>query len=235
MKVLRHGYIDNGCNSSLCHYYLKTIRVTTKLMLVRNLPHRASRLLQHLRTRGASVPTKSAPWSRDQCDPAVARGPHQSSQLEREFVAEEMLDFCLQGYWIVLPYAVATTLKGVRISPLGVVPQRDRRRRLIVDYTFSGVNADTAQWAPREAMQFGRALHRVFTTLVHAHPRYGPVHLAKIDIADGFYRVWVQIADVPKLGVVLPTAPNCEPLIAFPLALPMGWVESPPPKFYRAP
>ena len=77
-------------------------------------------------------------------------------------------------------------------------------------------------------MQFGRALQREFTTLVHAHPRYGLVHLAKIDVADGFYRVWVQLADVPKLGVALPTAPGCDPLIAFPLALPMGWVESPP-------
>ena len=52
--------------------------------------------------------------------------------------------------------------------------------------------------------------------------------MAKIDVADGFYRVWVQIAHVAKLGVVLPSAPGATPLIAFPLALPMGWVESPP-------
>jgi hypothetical protein len=77
-------------------------------------------------------------------------------------------------------------------------------------------------------MQFGKALQRVFTTLVHADPRYGPVYLAKIDVADGFYRVWLQLADVPKLGVFLPIAPGCLPLVAFPLALPMGWVESPP-------
>ena len=195
---------------------------------VGTLPHRAARLLQHLRRRGAGVPLRTAPWTRSQCDAAVQRGPHQSSQGEREFVAEEMLDFCRQGYWIVVPYEEAATLEGLRISPLGVVPQRDRRPRLIVDYSFSGVNDDTLQWAPREAMQFGRALQRVFTTLVHAHPRYGPVHLAKIDVADGFYRVWVQLRDVPKLGVVLPTAPGSVPLVAFPLALPMGWVESPP-------
>ena len=54
------------------------------------------------------------------------------------------------------------------------------------------------------------------------------MHLAKIDIADGFYRVWLQLQDIPKLGVVLPTTPGQPPLIAFPLALPMGWVESPP-------
>ena len=51
--------------------------------------------------------------------------------------------------------------------------------------------------------------------------------MAKIDIADGFYRVWARVEDIPKLGVALPTAPGTPPLIAFPSALPMGWVESP--------
>ena len=79
-------------------------------------------------------------------------------------------------------------------------------------------------------MQFGRALQRVLANVVQADPRYGPVFLSKIDIADGFYRVWLRLSDIPKLGVVLPTSPGqpLPPLIAFPLALPMGWVESPP-------
>jgi hypothetical protein len=99
---------------------------------------------------------------------------------------------------------------------------------LIVDYSFSEVNAETVQLAPPEAMQFGRALQRVISQVVRADPRYGDVYLAKIDIADGFYRVWLQTADLQKLGVVLPTSPGRPPLIAFPLTLPMGWVESPP-------
>lgn len=52
--------------------------------------------------------------------------------------------------------------------------------------------------------------------------------MAKIDIADGFYRVWVRVEDVPKLGVALPHTAGHSPLVAFSLALPMGWVESPP-------
>lgn len=144
-------------------------------------------------------------------------------------MAEEMLDFCAQGYWIVLPFDDVQAFPQLRISPLGVVPQRDRRPRLIVDYTFSGVNQDTLPLAPREAMQFGRALQRVLSTIVHADPRFGPVYLAKIDIADGFYRIWLQASDVVKLGVALPLCnPEGRPLVAFPLALPMGWVESPP-------
>ena len=74
----------------------------------------------------------------------------------------------------------------------------------------------------------GRALPRLLSHLVHANPRFGPAKLAKIDVADGFYRVGLRPADIPKLGVILPHSPSGTPLIAFPLALPMGWVESPP-------
>ena len=195
---------------------------------VRGIPHRSARLLEHLRVRGASVSTRTAPWDAQRRDAATERGPHKSSHGERQFVCEEMLDFCQQGYWIVVPYATVSDWPNLRISPLGVVPQRDRRPRLIVDYTYSGVNGETISLAPREAMQFGRAFQRLLSHIVHANPRYGPVHMAKIDIADGFYRVWIQVDDVPKLGVVLPIAPGHTPLVAFPLALPMGWVESPP-------
>ena len=107
---------------------------------VHNLPHKASRLLDHLRRRGAAVPMTSPPWSIDEKGQAMARGPHQSSHGERDFVAREMLDFCRQGYWLVVPYSVVKDWPNLRISPLGVVPQRDRRPRLIVDYTFSSVN-----------------------------------------------------------------------------------------------
>ena len=192
------------------------------------LPQKARRLLAHLRRQGASVVTSTAPWGPTRCDDSMRRGPHKSAQDERAFVCEEILDFCHQGYWAVMPYSAVRQWKNLRISPLGVVPQRDRRPRLIVDYSFSGVNADTVPLAPKDSMQFGRALQRVLAKIVHADPRFGPVHLAKIDIADGFYRVWLQWADIPKLGVALPTAPGKLALVAFPLALPMGWVESPP-------
>ena len=195
---------------------------------VSELPHKAARLLEHLRRRGANIITATAPWGVERCDDAMQRGPHQSAHDEREFVFEEIMDFCQQGYWAVLPYSYVRNWTNLRVSPLGVVPQLDRRPRLIVDYSFSGVNDETVQLAPKEAIQFGRALQRVIAKVVHADPRYGPVYMSKIDVADGFYRVWLQIADIPILGVALPTTPGQPPLVAFPLALPMGWVESPP-------
>ena len=130
--------------------------------------------------------------------------------------------------WMVLPYHRLRELRQLRLSPMGVVPQHSRRPRPIVDYTFSGLNRDTLPLSPREAMQFGRALDRIITLVVHADPRFGPVRFIKLDIADGFYRVWLRIEDIPKLAVTIPSLPGEAPLVALPLALPMGWTQSPP-------
>ena len=100
-----------------------------------------------------------------------------------------MTDFVDKGFWTVLPLDDAIRLPGLRLSPLGVVPQRERRPRLIVDYTFSRVNQSTVGLAPAEAMQFGRAFQRILHQVRHADPAHGPVYIAKVDIADGFYRV----------------------------------------------
>jgi hypothetical protein len=54
------------------------------------------------------------------------------------------------------------------------------------------------------------------------------VQLIKVDIADGFYCIWLNVHDIPKLGVVIPNLYGDEPLLAPPLVLPMGWTESPP-------
>ena len=77
-------------------------------------------------------------------------------------------------------------------------------------------------------MQFGHALDRILREILMADPALGPVYLMKVDISDGFYRINLNIDDIPKLGVVFPTAPGQEPLVALLLVLPMGWKNSPP-------
>jgi hypothetical protein len=195
---------------------------------VHQLPHQAARLLSHLGRRGCSVPLSSPPWTIAQNDAAMARGSHKSALQHLDFLEHEFVEMMDKGQWILLPYKSVRHLKNLRVSPLGVVPQRNRRPRTIVDYTFSKVNPDTLRLAPSEAMQFGRALPRILQNIFDADPRFGPVHLIKVDIADGFYRICLNPADIPKLGVVFPTKPGAEPMIAFPLRLPMGWADSPP-------
>ena len=50
-------------------------------------------------------------------------------------------------------------------------------------------------------MQFGHALDRLLREILLANPQYGPVLLMKLDIADGFYRMDLNIDDISKLGV----------------------------------
>jgi hypothetical protein len=43
---------------------------------------------------------------------------------------------------VVLPYSVVKDLPTPPLSPVEVVPQRKRRSRPIVDYSFYGINQD---------------------------------------------------------------------------------------------
>jgi hypothetical protein len=154
--------------------------------------HKASRLLGHLRRRSANVTLSTPPWTDCQHEATLLRGSHKSAAEHIEFLREELLDFVQKGFWMILPVSLLRKypklFKNLRVSPMGVVPQRARRPRIIVDYTFFGINDETVKMAPRDAMQFGKALERILQALVDANPIHGPVHLLKVNIADGFYR-----------------------------------------------
>ena len=127
----------------------------------------------------------------------------------------------------MLPLEDAVGLNGLRLSPAGLIPQRDRRDRIVIDYTWSGVNEATRRLSP-DSMQFGHALQRILQRMYDAEPHHGPIYMMKVEIADGFYSVGLAPEDVPSLGVCLPPGPDGKTLVAFPLVLPMVWVESLP-------
>ena len=197
---------------------------------IKNIPHSAAPLLEHLRKRGIPVLMKDKPWSLREKDEAVHRGPHPSAKtIYSQFFRQEMMDMCEKNYWVVLPYSQVRHLEELRISPPGVVPQKDRRPRTIVDYTFSKVNDNTVPLAPNQAMQFGRAPQRIVAKTFLANPTHGPVRGMLADMSDAFYRAQLAPDGVAKLGVIVPALTKNEPpLIACPLTLPMGWKESPP-------
>ncbi len=185
-----------------CDTVLQSLRGQSNIAAsVRHVPRKAARLREHLRQRGAAVPTvtshgpskgETRPCGGERTNPHKASG-HLFARKCWTFVAKSIVWWCLTTSSATFPTCASS------LSVLS--PQRDRGPRLIVDYTFSDVNEETIPMAPCEAMQFGRALHRICSRLVHADPRFGPVKMAKIDIADGFYRVWLWIADAAKLGV----------------------------------
>jgi len=116
-------------------------------------------------------------------------GPHKSALKHVNFVQDEFADFCQQGFWTVLPFDCVKDLPNLQFSPLGVVPQCSRHPHLTVDLSFWGINEEMLRDAPIESMQFGQALERILIRIRHANPKYGPVHISKQDILDGFCRV----------------------------------------------
>ena len=210
------------------HGLVSQRRPTSDFSSLDNLPHPARRLLRSYAYKGAPVKFSTPPWTRQQLEQASKRGPHRSALQYIDFLHEEFVDMINKGEWIVLPAKDVLHLPGLRLSPPGVVPQRGRRPRWIGDYSWWGINEDTLPLAAMESMQFGHALDRILREILFSSPKHGPVHMIKLDLKDGFYRIGLIVDDIPKLGVIFPTLPGEEPLIAFPLVLPMGWKNSPP-------
>jgi hypothetical protein len=80
---------------------------------------------------------------------------------------------------MVLPYRLLQKherlIRNLCISPMGVVSQQARRPRIIVDYSFHSLNDETIKMAPREVMQFDKAIERILQAIVDANLKHGPV------------------------------------------------------------
>ena len=176
--------------------------------------------------------TSSPVWSAEQRDECVRRGCHQSATEHRDFLREEMAEFIESGFWTVLPYDRVRHLDNLMLSPAAVKEERDRKPRLICNHSWpwqwSSVNETTVHHAPPEAMQFGGMLPRILHLARHANPKFGPARACKVDLKDGFYRLFLRAGDCPRLAILLPTYDGEPPLVAIPMACTMGWVQSPP-------
>jgi hypothetical protein len=221
--------VDTFHSSSSWPSFIEKLRGAPDLSsTIHTIPHAAGPTLQRLRRSGVHILQTDAPWSQQRKDHAITRGSHPSTHAHADFLREEMADMVQQKFWIVLPYHLVQHIPSLRLSPMGVVPQREQRPRVIVDFSFLGVNQSTLKVAPYKAMQFGRTFERLLHKIHHAPRRYGPVFLIKVDLSDGFYCMPLSTTHLPTLGVAFPNRPCKPPLVALPLVLPMGWVASPP-------
>lgn len=220
IRLDKNFYIDTSSWTELFHARKGRSNFSKYL---RTLRHRAAPFLHRYATKGVPVLLHTKPWTLQQKDAAFQRGNHPSAHAFTEFLRDEMGDMREKGMFIVLPYSLLRNLPQLRISPLGCVPQRERRPRMINDYTFSGVNPQTVKRAPPEAMQWGKALHRLLWYVFTADQRHGPVLLSKTDLSDGFYQLHLTPSGALKLAVPFPHAANEPPLVAVPTCLPMGW------------
>ena len=104
-----------------------------------------------------------------------------------------MAAFIDAGFWVVLPLEQVCRLgKDFHLSPVAVNKEEiNCQPRVIIDHMWFEVNDHTVVELPLEVMQFGGALSHISWLLRHANPSQGPVYLAKYDISDCFYHMFL--------------------------------------------
>jgi hypothetical protein len=140
--------------------------------------------------------------------------------------------------------------RNLKVSPLAVVPQRNRRGRMILDLSFAvrrgqkgkrgrkrksteedilqpSVNDTTVRLAPDGPVkELGNVLPRILD-FMSTVPAEEHIYFAKIDLADGYWRMIVDPDERWNFAYVLPSRPGQPIRIVIPSALQMGWNESP--------
>ena len=79
----------------------------------------------------------------------------------------------------------------------------------------------------KESKRFGKALHRLIYCILAADPELGLTNLCKVDLADAYMRIWIQVEDVPSFAfLILKETATEEQIFGFHLSIPMGYMES---------
>jgi hypothetical protein len=103
---------------------------------VKHIDHPAAIILHQYKKSGVPVIMKTVNWPATKIDSTINRGPHKSPLKELLFLWQEFAAMMRKGQWTVLPASMAQKLKGMRISPVGIGPQRDRGPRTIIVEVF---------------------------------------------------------------------------------------------------
>jgi hypothetical protein len=119
------------------HFFYHQQRPTALAPTLRSLPHPAAEYLARLASSGAPCLTTDPPWTLQHRDAVQQRGPHRSAAVDfAAFLLSDMYDYVQMGFWTVLPYQAIRKFPALRLVPGGVVPQRERQPRPIMDYSF---------------------------------------------------------------------------------------------------
>lgn len=182
-----------------------------------------------------------ADWSRETIDAAIERGPHPSArtpeslELFRDDIKYQVnAGFAKIFLWEDIKDNLPSNLK---ISPTAVVPQENRRGRIILDLSFAvrlgreviqqAVNASTAETThPASQTYLGSSMERILKFLAHAPSEY-PIYFSKYDVSDGFWRMVVAPGEEWNFAYVLPQEEGEPTRIVVPSSIQMGWKNSP--------
>ena len=92
---------------------------------------------------GAPVVLMTGEFSEGEHLADLKRGPHKYATEYALFLRKEFASMLEKGQCMVIPYSVAKRLPGLRLSPLGVKTERDRKPRWLGDYSYFKTNAET--------------------------------------------------------------------------------------------
>jgi hypothetical protein len=195
------------------------------------------------------------PWEWATIEAAVQKGAHSSATTEESIalIEEDVAYQVKAGYAQIISWEELARLrpKNLKVSPLAVVPQRNRRGRMILDLAFAvrkgqaaqrgrkrksyydevilqpSVNDTTKRLAPEGPVkELGNVLPRILDFMAYV-PSEEHIYFTKVDLADGYWRMIVDPEERWNFAYVMPSAPGVPTRLVVPSALQMGWNESP--------
>ena len=101
--------------------------------------HPANSLLRQAAEHGVPISLPRV-TEEEERDTAIRCGTHASASKEAELIHAELAEKVQAGYVAVSPLEAVTALQNLWLSPVAVTPQVGRRPRLIIDFTWSGLN-----------------------------------------------------------------------------------------------
>ena len=191
-------------------------------------------------------------WDPDSIEIALNTGPHVSalSPASTQLVWDDVTYQENAGFTHIFPESKLRQLFDInscKISRVAVIPQKDRRDRIILnlsapvrrvptasrrrkrDILQMSVNATTVPAECQEAVKrLGTALPTLLWFMFEV-PGQWIIYWFKIDLSDGFWRMVVAGGTEVNFIYQLPPRPDdIERFFALPGALQMGWMNSPP-------
>jgi hypothetical protein len=177
------------------------------------------------------------PWAWTTIEAAVEKGAHSSATTDESIalIEEDVAYQVKAGYAQIISWDELAKLrpKNLTVSPLAVVPQRNRQGRMILDLAFAvrkgqaarrgrkrkadrveemilqpSVNDTTKRLAPDGPVkELGNVLPRILNFMAEV-PAEEHIHFTKVDLADGYWRMIVDPEERWNFAYVMPLAPG---------------------------
>ena len=126
-----------------------------------------------MRVHGVPIKTEKG-MTTQELTRAIKYGDHSSATKETTFVRTELGEQVRADHISLFPLRAVRHLPPLWLPPLAAIPQQVRKPGLIYNFSWSGLNKAVTQVAHKEAMRFGKALHRIIDCILAAPPQALP-------------------------------------------------------------